>query len=213
MRYRDDFEPVLRGVNLEIAPGSSVGIVGRTGSGKSSLFRGKFVMHSLYNANSCSTQFHFTLLYIPHYILWCLFSSYGTHVAFLTVEPLLTAAFRSASSDRARGRCYLHWRHWCLSRGLECLEVSRMYFSALIFMKRETPFEMANTSSLTLSLHHVIAVPLPCFSHFHGHTVVFMPRHFSSLPHINSCYRSGVSIIPQDPVLFSGSIRLIQTLK
>ena len=40
MRYRDDFEPVLRGVNLLINPGSSVGIVGRTGSGKSSLFRG-----------------------------------------------------------------------------------------------------------------------------------------------------------------------------
>jgi ABC-type lipoprotein export system ATPase subunit len=43
MRYRDDFEPVLRGVNLEIAPGSSVGIVGRTGSGKSSLFRGELL--------------------------------------------------------------------------------------------------------------------------------------------------------------------------
>ena len=41
MRYREDFEPVLKGVNLQIAPGSSVGIVGRTGSGKSSLFRGE----------------------------------------------------------------------------------------------------------------------------------------------------------------------------
>ena len=47
MRYRDDFEPVLRGVNLEIAPGSSVGIVGRTGSGKSSLFRGRLSLRAM----------------------------------------------------------------------------------------------------------------------------------------------------------------------
>lgn len=39
MRYRDDSAPVLKGVNLEIEPGHSIGIVGRTGSGKSSLFR------------------------------------------------------------------------------------------------------------------------------------------------------------------------------
>ena len=39
MRYRDDFQPVLQGVSLEINPGESVGVVGRTGSGKSSLFR------------------------------------------------------------------------------------------------------------------------------------------------------------------------------
>lgn len=34
MRYRDDFDPVLRGVDVAINPGESVGIVGRTGSGK-----------------------------------------------------------------------------------------------------------------------------------------------------------------------------------
>ncbi|KAJ1437218.1 hypothetical protein B484DRAFT_416639 [Ochromonadaceae sp. CCMP2298] len=39
MRYREDFEPVLRGVQVSIQPGERVGIVGRTGSGKSSLFR------------------------------------------------------------------------------------------------------------------------------------------------------------------------------
>jgi energy-coupling factor transporter ATP-binding protein EcfA2 len=47
MRYREDFEPVLKGVNLQIAPGSSVGIVGRTGSGKSSLFRGEIQYNTL----------------------------------------------------------------------------------------------------------------------------------------------------------------------
>lgn len=39
MRYRSDFAPVLRGVSLHIRPGERIGIVGRTGSGKSSLFR------------------------------------------------------------------------------------------------------------------------------------------------------------------------------
>jgi ABC-type multidrug transport system fused ATPase/permease subunit len=43
-RYRADLEPVLRGVGFKISPGEKVGIVGRTGAGKSSLalalFRG-----------------------------------------------------------------------------------------------------------------------------------------------------------------------------
>jgi ABC-type multidrug transport system fused ATPase/permease subunit len=43
-RYRPDLEPVLHHIDLEINPGQKVGIVGRTGAGKSSLalalFRG-----------------------------------------------------------------------------------------------------------------------------------------------------------------------------
>jgi ABC-type multidrug transport system fused ATPase/permease subunit len=39
MRYRADFQLVLRGVDLDVRPGEMVGVVGRTGSGKSSLFR------------------------------------------------------------------------------------------------------------------------------------------------------------------------------
>lgn len=39
MKYRSDFDLVLKGVNLSISPGERVGVVGRTGSGKSSLFR------------------------------------------------------------------------------------------------------------------------------------------------------------------------------
>jgi len=43
-RYRTDLEPVLRGISFKISPGEKVGIVGRTGAGKSSLalalFRG-----------------------------------------------------------------------------------------------------------------------------------------------------------------------------
>ncbi len=37
MKYRDDTEMVLRGVDATIFPGEKIGIVGRTGSGKSSL--------------------------------------------------------------------------------------------------------------------------------------------------------------------------------
>ncbi|OQR67779.1 canalicular multispecific organic anion transporter 1, partial [Tropilaelaps mercedesae] len=36
-RYRENLEPVLRGIDLEIGAGERVGIVGRTGAGKSSL--------------------------------------------------------------------------------------------------------------------------------------------------------------------------------
>ena len=37
MRYRPELEPVLKHISLHIAPGEKVGVVGRTGAGKSSL--------------------------------------------------------------------------------------------------------------------------------------------------------------------------------
>jgi ATP-binding cassette subfamily C (CFTR/MRP) protein 1 len=44
LRYRPELPPVLRGVSFEVASGQKVGIVGRTGSGKSSLFLALFRM-------------------------------------------------------------------------------------------------------------------------------------------------------------------------
>ena len=42
MKYRDDLDPVLKGINLSIKQGEKVGIIGRTGAGKSSIIQALF---------------------------------------------------------------------------------------------------------------------------------------------------------------------------
>lgn len=37
VRYREDLPDIIKGLNVGIAPGEKVGVVGRTGSGKSTL--------------------------------------------------------------------------------------------------------------------------------------------------------------------------------
>ena len=105
MRYRDDFEPVLRGVNLLINPGSSVGIVGRTGSGKSSLFRGIPLFPLYYTCLLrwfCLDQFycHLSHTFFLSLIL-CLLK-----IDAVTINSL--QLIRSSSFDGIRRRIYLH---------------------------------------------------------------------------------------------------------
>jgi ABC-type multidrug transport system fused ATPase/permease subunit len=52
LRYRTGLDPALRGVNLHVPAGSKVGIVGRTGSGKSSLTQVLFGMYPMERGSS-----------------------------------------------------------------------------------------------------------------------------------------------------------------
>ena len=42
LRYREDFQPVLKEIDFQVEPGMKVGVVGRTGAGKSSLLQALF---------------------------------------------------------------------------------------------------------------------------------------------------------------------------
>ncbi|CAF1443909.1 unnamed protein product [Adineta steineri] len=42
LSYRSELEPVLKGINLKIEPYNKIGIIGRTGAGKSSIFQALF---------------------------------------------------------------------------------------------------------------------------------------------------------------------------
>lgn len=44
MRYRKNLDPVVTGINVKIGGGDKVGIVGRTGAGKSSIIQALFRM-------------------------------------------------------------------------------------------------------------------------------------------------------------------------
>lgn len=49
MKYREDLEPAVNDVTFEIEPGMKVGIVGRTGAGKSSILQSLFRLIDLSN--------------------------------------------------------------------------------------------------------------------------------------------------------------------
>jgi len=47
MRYSDEYPYVLKGLKINIQPGEKVGIVGRTGAGKSSIIQALFRMTNI----------------------------------------------------------------------------------------------------------------------------------------------------------------------
>jgi ABC-type multidrug transport system fused ATPase/permease subunit len=59
VRYRPGLPPVLRGLSFDVAGGDKVGLVGRTGSGKSSLLLALFRWAKL-----CATQCR--VVHAPH---------------------------------------------------------------------------------------------------------------------------------------------------
>ncbi|KAH9493040.1 Multidrug resistance-associated protein 5 [Bulinus truncatus] len=48
LRYKDNLSPVLKGISFRTEPGEKIGIVGRTGAGKSSLFLSLFRLVEIY---------------------------------------------------------------------------------------------------------------------------------------------------------------------
>ncbi|XP_060080880.1 ATP-binding cassette sub-family C member 5-like isoform X2 [Ylistrum balloti] len=67
MRYRKDMDPILRNISFDIKPKQKVGIVGRTGAGKSSLAAALFRLCDL--SEGCISIDGVDIAHIPHKIL------------------------------------------------------------------------------------------------------------------------------------------------
>ena len=51
MKYREDLEPAVNNLSFDIEPGMKVGIVGRTGAGKSSILQSLFRLVDLHQGS------------------------------------------------------------------------------------------------------------------------------------------------------------------
>jgi len=91
LRYRPDLSPVLKGVNLEIRAGERLAVVGKTGSGKTSLVQALFRLYPLERGSIKVAGFEAevrkeirdpSLLHVD-------LASYRSLLAYITQEPTL----------------------------------------------------------------------------------------------------------------------------
>lgn len=98
-RYREDLPWVLKGVNFEVSPGERLGIIGRTGSGKSSLIQAVFHLYPLadgeihINGLRPKVQTHDEGIDL---------NLYRKSIAFISQEPVLFAGSLRFNLDIAR---------------------------------------------------------------------------------------------------------------
>lgn len=85
-RYRDDLPWVLKNLNLEIKAGERLGIVGRTGSGKSSLIQALFYLYPIDKGNISINGHLPKLTETAHGVDLNL---YRRSIAFISQEPIL----------------------------------------------------------------------------------------------------------------------------
>jgi ABC-type multidrug transport system fused ATPase/permease subunit len=85
-RYREDLPWVLKGVNFTVKPGERLGIVGRTGSGKSSLIQALFYLYPLSEGKISINQNSPKILETEKGVDLNL---YRKSIAFISQEPIL----------------------------------------------------------------------------------------------------------------------------
>ncbi len=85
-KYREDLPWVLKGINVEIKAGERLGIIGRTGSGKSSLIQALFYLYPIHKGQICINEQHPKLGSEDQGIDLNL---YRKSIAFISQEPIL----------------------------------------------------------------------------------------------------------------------------
>ena len=98
-RYREDLPWVLKGLNFEVAPGERLGIIGRTGSGKSSMIQAIFHLYPIaegqIHINGLSPKVHAQQEGID-------LNLYRKSIAFIAQEPVLFQGTLRFNLDIAR---------------------------------------------------------------------------------------------------------------
>ncbi len=88
MKYRPDLPPVIPNLSLDIQPGEKIGVVGRTGAGKSSLFQvTASFLAALGGAVYSRGSFHLTFVLVNLCVVVCVCGCVYMKALFRIVEP------------------------------------------------------------------------------------------------------------------------------